>query len=881
MTLNFTSGSITSSASEQTIFDVTANEHYASFIFTQNMTASETIIIRIYVLDSNTATMRLYEEQSISGVQADPAYFVPFVPAQEYKVTIQRTAGSDKSYTWLRTEVSDTAVAAGGGGSGEANTASNVGTGTGTLFKVKSGVDLQFKTLKQGTNITLTNNASDVTIDASGAGGGDMFLGTIQTVTAAKTFNDQTLKLRNPADTFSYTLVHGAIAANRNLNVPVITATDTLAVLGLAQTFTEAQTIKKAQNNLATLLRNSNTNADTWNINFDAYDSAGVGTNQTTYGRIEATINSNTDTTEQGLLNFYTMNAGTLQNMARITNTGQLNCGGPNRRIQFDETGLTATRGITFQDSSYKVAGVDIAQTFTAAQTFNSSLLKLRNPADTFSYTVVPAAIAADRNLNLPLITGTDTLAALGMTQTFTGADTFNDNVIKVRNPADTFSYSIRTSAITAARDLTLPLLSGNDTVAVLAEAQTFITNAKTFNNQILKIRNPADTFSYRIVSSAIAADRDLTLPLITGTDTLAVLGLAQTFTAAQSVAAKLDAQKDFYLSGDISPTQITADQNDYNPTNLSTSSVLMLDCDSSFRTITGLQSGADGRILIVHNMSTANTLLLANQNTNSSAANRFDFGGYDIPLFPSSQVMLFYDNVNSRWKINSHGSNLVIPTSNFGLYIRGELTGASPEDLTLTAASGGTQSGLSAEAKHPGTRRWTAGTSTTGSGSIISSSTNTLTLGNSCYWRYDAIINIDTLSDATNTYTLRVGFIDSNSAESTDGVFFRYTNSVNSGKWVLVARNNSTETTTNATNTAVASATWYRLTIIVNPAGTSAEFFQDGTSLGTVTSNIPTTSSTRATGYGVMFLKSAGTSDINIMQIDNVQVIGYWNTSR
>jgi hypothetical protein len=52
------------------------------------------------------------------------------------------------------------------------------------------------------------------------------------------------LLINNPTDTFAYTIVGGAITANRQLNIPVITATDTLAVLGLAQTFGAAQTAR-------------------------------------------------------------------------------------------------------------------------------------------------------------------------------------------------------------------------------------------------------------------------------------------------------------------------------------------------------------------------------------------------------------------------------------------------------------------------------------------------------------------------------------------------------------------------------------------------------------------------------------------------------------
>lgn len=55
-------------------------------------------------------------------------------------------------------------------GSGEANTASNLGVGNG-IYANKVGVDLQFKSLIAGSNVTLTPGVNDITIAASGGGG--------------------------------------------------------------------------------------------------------------------------------------------------------------------------------------------------------------------------------------------------------------------------------------------------------------------------------------------------------------------------------------------------------------------------------------------------------------------------------------------------------------------------------------------------------------------------------------------------------------------------------------------------------------------------------------------------------------------------------------
>ncbi len=73
-----------------------------------------------------------------------------------------------------------------------------------------------------------------------------VYLDSTDTITGVKTMtglnavlvSSSGLTVRNPANTFKYTITGGAIAADRILNIPVTTATDTIAVLNLAQTFT-------------------------------------------------------------------------------------------------------------------------------------------------------------------------------------------------------------------------------------------------------------------------------------------------------------------------------------------------------------------------------------------------------------------------------------------------------------------------------------------------------------------------------------------------------------------------------------------------------------------------------------------------------------------
>lgn len=73
----------------------------------------------------------------------------------------------------------------GGGGGGEVNTASNLGSGQGQVYASKVAADLRFRSLRQGTNVTITQTATEITINAAGGGGGSW--GTITGTLSAQT----------------------------------------------------------------------------------------------------------------------------------------------------------------------------------------------------------------------------------------------------------------------------------------------------------------------------------------------------------------------------------------------------------------------------------------------------------------------------------------------------------------------------------------------------------------------------------------------------------------------------------------------------------------------------------------------------------------------
>lgn len=100
-------------------------------------------------------------------------------------------------------------------------------------------------------------------------------------------------------------------------------------------------------------------------------------------------------------------------------------------------------------------------------------------------------------------------------------------------------------------------------------------------------------------------------------------------------------------FTGIITPTTLTTSQNDWSPTDLSTSSTVRVAASTAIN-ITGIAAQSAGTILILQNVGTT-TITLPDASSSSSAANRFSLGA-DFALSAKQAVILRYDGTLSRW---------------------------------------------------------------------------------------------------------------------------------------------------------------------------------------------------------------------------------------
>ena len=165
----------------------------------------------------------------------------------------------------------------------------------------------------------------------------------------------------------------------------------------------------------------------------------------------------------------------------------------------------------------------------------------------------------------------------------------------------------------------------------------------------------------------------------------------AQTFAGDKTFSGATTLQGRIGFTGIISPAQITADQNNYNPTGFATAETIRLSSDAT-RNITGLTAGTDGDFITIFNIGSFN-IVLNNEHASSTAANRFALNS-DITLLPNHSVRLSYDGTSARWRVLRIGPSVtesfVSIGNTSGLTNERALTGTANQ---ITITDGGANS--------------------------------------------------------------------------------------------------------------------------------------------------------------------------------------------
>lgn len=80
-------------------------QYNMTYIYLDPMTSvtPDVITIKVYIWDNIAGSFKSYNTKQLTGQQTpDSVYYVPPLPTHRLKVTIQQTAGTNRTFNWER-----------------------------------------------------------------------------------------------------------------------------------------------------------------------------------------------------------------------------------------------------------------------------------------------------------------------------------------------------------------------------------------------------------------------------------------------------------------------------------------------------------------------------------------------------------------------------------------------------------------------------------------------------------------------------------------------------------------------------------------------------------------------------------------------------------
>lgn len=129
----------------------------------------------------------------------------------------------------------------------------------------------------------------------------------------------------------------------------------------------------------------------------------------------------------------------------------------------------------------------------------------------------------------------------------------------------------------------------------------------------------------------------------------------------------------------------------------------------------------------------------------------------------------------------------------------------------------------------------------------------------------YTIWVNFQTLATVSDDYVFFCGLSDNTNGDGNNALEWRYSRTTDT-HWEAVSRQGAGSETKTTTATTVSTSTWYKLSMTLNAAGTSAVYALNGSTVGTHTTNLPNA----AIGPVCYARRTAGTTNsVNIFDLD------------